>query len=116
MLDIKMNTNTIKTNSKIIKPYTFWDAISGYEALFLFSILGITIIVGIILTAIFEAGQIVRSNLLFNAAGAIGMAFLFVYIIFKFLGAKIRLFGYPIDVGLIIYIMIVLFVIFVLGA
>ena len=111
-----MNTNPLKTNSKVIRPYTFWDAISGYEALFLFSILGITIIAGIILTAIFESGPIVRDNLLFNAMGSIGMAFLFIYIIFKFLGEKIRLFGYPIDIGLIIYIMIVLFVIFVLGA
>ncbi len=110
-----MNT-TLKNTTTISKPYTFWDAISGYESLFLFALLGVTIVLGIILTSIFEAGSTVRSNLLFNAAGAIGMAVLFVYLIFKFLGAQIRLFGVKIDMGLIVYILIVLFVIFVLGA
>jgi len=57
----------------------------------------------------------VRNNLLFNAAGAIAMGVGFVYIIFKFLGAKISLFTVPIDMGMLIYILIVLFVIFILG-
>ena len=109
-----MNTTLKKTT--IVKPSTFWDYISGYESVFLFGLLGIIIVVGIILTSIFESGSSVRSNLLFNAAGAIGMAVLFVYIIFKFLGDQIRIFGIKIDIGLIIYICIVLFVIFVLGA
>ena len=93
----------------------FWDIISNNEAVFMFALLILTILVGIILTGIFQAGPALRSNLLFNAMGAIGMAVLFVFIIFKFLGAKIRLLGVSIDVGLIIYIMIVCFVIFVLG-
>ena len=93
----------------------FWDIISNNEAVFMFALLILTILVGIILTGIFQAGPAIRSNLLFNAMGAIGMAVLFVFIIFKFLGAKIRLLGVSIDVGLIIYIMIVCFVIFVLG-
>lgn len=115
-MNTTLKNTTISINTSTLKQYTFWDAISGYEALFLFSLLGITIVIGIVLTSIFEAGSIVRSDLLFNAAGAIGMAVLFVYLIFKFLGEQIRLFGVKIDIGLVIYIMIVLFVIFVLGA
>jgi hypothetical protein len=114
MLDIKMNT-TLK-NTTTLKQSTIWNLVSGYESLFLFGLLGVTIVAGIILTSIFEAGPSARSNLLFNAAGAIGIAVLFVYIIFKFLGDQIRIFGVKIDIGLIIYICIVLFVIFVLGA
>jgi hypothetical protein len=70
---------------------------------------------GIVLTAFFQSGPTVRNNLFFNSAGAIGMGFMFIYIIFKFMGSKISLFGVKIDMGLTIYMLIVLFVIFVLG-
>ena len=93
----------------------FWDIISNNEGLFMFVLLIGTVIGAIILSGLFISGPTVRDNLLFNAAGAIGMGILFVYIIFKFLGAKIRLLGVTVDVGLTIYVLIVCFVIFVLG-
>jgi len=94
---------------------SFWDIMSNNESIFLFTILIIIIFGGIILSALFQSGPTIRNNLLFNAAGALGMAVLFIFIIFKFLGAKIRLLGVSVDIGLIIYILIVCFVIFVFG-
>jgi hypothetical protein len=111
----------MNNNGKIMKPTmvktesTFWDTISENGAVFMLVVLLGIIFLGIILTAIFQSGPTVRNNLFFNSAGALGMGFLFIYVIFKFMGAKISLFGVKIDMGLSIYILIVLFVIFVLG-
>jgi hypothetical protein len=101
--------------SQSINTGGFWDIISNNEGVFMFIILIVTILVGIILTGLFQSGPTIRNNLLFNAAGAIGMAIFFIFIIFRFLGARIVLLGVTVDIGLIIYILIVCFVIFVLG-
>jgi hypothetical protein len=43
------------------------------------------------------------------------MAFGFIYVIFTFMGRQVIMFGTQIDIGMIVYIAIVLFVMFVLG-
>jgi hypothetical protein len=111
----------MNSNGKIMKPTmmntapSFWDTVSDNAALFMFVVLLGIMFAGVVLTAFFQSGPTVRNNLFFNSAGAIGMGFMFIYIIFKFMGAKISLFGVKIDMGLTIYMLIVLFVIFVLG-
>ena len=93
----------------------FIDWITQYETLVIFGSLGCLIVITIILTGMFEAGPIVRQNVLYNAVGSICMAIGFIYIIFAFMGENITILGNTIDMGMVIYIAIVLFVMFVLG-
>lgn len=107
-----MSSNTIvkpKSNNGIIS----W--ITQYDSLVVFSVFGIVVMTTIILTGIFQAGPIIRTNLLFNAIGGLTMAVLFIWVIFRFMGSQIVIFGMPFDVGMVVYIFIVCFVIFILG-
>ena len=94
---------------------SFINWITQYESLVIFGGFGIVILITIILTGIFQAGPVVRDNVLYNAFGALAMAGAFIYLIFSFMGSQIIILGQPIDIGMIIYLSIVLFVIFVLG-
>jgi len=89
--------------------------ISNYESLVIFGGFGALIVGVVILSGIFQAGSQYRNNILYNAFGAIIMAFAFIYTIFNFMGSKIIILGKSVDVGMIIYISIVLFIIFVFG-
>ena len=91
------------------------DWITQYDSLVIFGGLGLMIFLTVLYTGLFQAGPIVRTNVLFNAAMAILMSAGFIWVIFQFMGAKLVIFGYPIDIGMIIYIAIVFFVMFVLG-
>jgi len=91
------------------------DWITQYDSLVIFGGLGMMIFLTVLYTGLFQAGPIVRTNVLFNAAMAILMSAGMIWVIFHFMGAKLVIFGYPIDIGMIIYIAIVFFVMFVLG-
>jgi len=113
-----MNTvSTYKPPPKNVSGSTssFIDWITKYDSLVIFGGFGIVIIITIILSGIFQAGPNIRENVLYNACGALLMGGAFIYIIFSFMGSQIIILGKSIDVGMIIYIFIVLFVIFVLG-
>ena len=86
-----------------------------YESVVVFGGFGCAVILVIILTGIFQAGPIVRNNVLYNSIGAICMALGFIYVILTFMGRQVIMFGTPIDIGMILYVAIVLFVMFVLG-
>jgi len=92
-----------------------FDWITQYDSLVVFGGLGVMIFLTVLYTGLFQAGDIIRTNVLFNAAMAILMSAGFIWVIFHFMGAKLVIFGYPIDIGMIIYIAIVFFVMFVLG-
>jgi hypothetical protein len=102
------NNNNDKRKSLI-------DTILEYESLVVFGGFGCAILGTIIFTGIFQAGPAQRENLLFNAAGAIFMGVGFIYIIVTFMGSELEIYGKKIDIGMIIYVAIVLFVMFVLG-
>lgn len=91
------------------------EVITNYDSLVIFSIFFISVIVIIILTGLFHSGPIIRTNILFNALGGIVMAVVFVWLIFKFMGNRINILGIQFDIGMIVYIFIVCFVIFVFG-
>jgi len=107
-----MSSNTsLKSN---VQPNTIsW--ISQYDSLVIFGGFSIAIIGTIIFTGVFHAGDSVRSNLLFNSICGLGMTLLFIWLIFKFMGSQIVVFGKKIDVGMFVYISIVLFVVFIFG-
>ena len=102
---------TLKASNKA----SFLDWITQYESLVIFGGFGVAILITIILTGIFQAGPSIRDNLLYNAMGALAMAGLFIYLIITFMGSQIIIFGQSFDVGMFVYIAIVLFVMFVLG-
>ena len=107
-----MSSNTItkpSSNGGLIS----W--LTQYDSLVIFSFFGLAVISTIILTGLFQAGPVVRTNLLFNAICAIALAVVLVMLIFRFMGSQIVIFGMPFDVGMVVYIFIVFFVIFVLG-
>ena len=91
------------------------DWITQYDSLVVFGGFGLAIVGIIIFTGIFQAGPVVRDNVLYNALGAMFMAAGFVYVIFKFMGNQVIILGEQVDIGMIIYVAIVLFVMFVLG-
>ena len=105
----KHNTNNNDNRKSLI------DSILEYESVVVFGGLGCAILGTIIMTGIFQAGSSQRDNILFNAAGAIFMGVGFIYIIITFMGSKLEVYGKQIDMGMIIYLAIVLFVMFVLG-
>jgi hypothetical protein len=112
--------NTVKTYKPPPKKISsssssFIDWITNYESLVIFGGFGVVIMITIILTGIFQGGPVVRDNVLYNAFGSLMMGGVFIYLIFSFMGSQIVILGKPIDVGMIIYIGIVLFVIFVFG-
>jgi hypothetical protein len=89
--------------------------ITQYDSLVVFGGFGALIVLTVLYTGLFHAGPVVRTNVLFNAAMAVLMSFGFIWVIFHFMGAKITIMGKSFDIGMIIYIFIVFFVIFVLG-
>ena len=89
--------------------------ITQYDSFVVFGGFGLAIMGVIVFTGIFQAGPVVRDNVLYNVLGAIIMAAGFVYVIFKFMGNQVIILGEQVDIGMIIYVAIVLFVMFVLG-
>ena len=98
-----------------VKKESLLEWLSNYDSLIVFGGFGCAVLLVIILTGMFQAGPSVRSNLLFNAMGTILMGIGFIFIIFKFMGSQVIVFGRSFDVGMFIYMAIVLFVMFVLG-
>ena len=107
-----MSSNT-SLKSKVQPNTISW--ISQYDSLVIFGGFSIAIIGTIIFTGVFHAGDSVRTNLLFNSICGLGMAALFIWLIFNFMGSQIVVFGKTIDVGLIVYIFIILFIVFIFG-
>ncbi len=113
-----MNTlNTYKPPPKISQGSkgSFLDWATQYESLVIFGGFFLVIFATIVLAGIFQAGPAVRDNVLYNSFGALVMGGAFIYVIFSFMGNQVNILGKQLDVGMIIYISIVLFVIFVLG-
>jgi hypothetical protein len=106
----KNSNSNSKDNSK-----SFIDSILEYESVVIFGGLGVSIIGTIILTGMFQSGPAQRDSVIFNAAGALCMGVGFIYLILTFMGSKVTIYGEKIDVGMLIYIIIVLFIMFVLG-
>ena len=94
---------------------SFLDWVTQSESLVIFGGFFVVIMATVIFAGIFQASDPYRPNLLYNAFGSLLMGGAFIYIIFTFMGQKIIILGKTIDVGMIIYISIVLFIMFVFG-
>ena len=89
--------------------------LQNYPSLFIFLLFTAIIIFAIIITVLFEQSSSIRNNVLFNNGFAILAAIFFAYIIFKFMDQKITIFQYSIDIGLILFLTIGIFIIFIIG-
>ena len=113
-----MNTiNTYKPPPKMSRGSkgSFLDWVTQSESLVIFGGFFVVIMGTVVLAGIFQASDPYRPNLLYNAFGALLMAGGFIYIIIAFMGQQVVILGETIDVGMIIYISIVLFIMFVFG-
>jgi len=108
----------MSSNTTITKPQSdkgLISLITQYDSLVIFGGFIVVVLAVIILTGLFHAGPIVRTNLLFNAVGGLLMGFAFIWIILQFMGAKIVILGKSFDIGMVVYIFVVCFVMFILG-
>jgi hypothetical protein len=94
---------------------SFIDFFTRNDSLVIFGGGIIAILIAIVFIGIFQAGSTVRNNVLFNLLGGLGMSILFIYLIFRFMGSSVNIMGKNIDMGMVVYIFIVLFIIFILG-
>lgn len=113
-----MNSNNLysgATKSRDSSSGGLINWITQYDSLVVFGGFGTLIVLTVLYTGLFQAGPIKRDNVLFNAALAILVSVGFIWTIFHFMGAKINILGKTLDMGMIIYVFIVAFVIFVMG-
>ena len=108
-------SNTISNSKSKGNNKSFLDSLLENESIVIFGGLGVSILLTIILTGMFQTGPAQREYVLFNSLGALLMGVGFIYLIITFMGAKVNILGATFDVGMFIYIIIVLFVMFVLG-
>jgi hypothetical protein len=111
----KTKNNNNNNNSSSKSDDGIMAFITNYESLIIFGGFGALALGVIILAGMFQAGPIVRENTVYNAAGAMCMAFGFIYLIFASMGETVMIIETEVDMGMVIYIAIVLFVMFVLG-
>lgn len=107
------SSNTITKPNKSTNNFLDW--ITQYDSLVIFGMGFVAIMATIIITGLFHSGDSVRKNILFNAICGLAMAAGFVWLIYKFMGTKITIFGKSIDFGMLVYVCIILFIVFIFG-
>ena len=112
------NLNTKINNAKIkIKSNEsgFFDFILKNE--FLLIALGFIamIIASVVVAGLYQNVPEERQFVAFNQFNMILLALGFVFLILKFMNEKIDLFGKTFDMGMLLYIAVVMFVMFILG-
>jgi len=97
----------------------FWDTLSQIGAnnpLFVIILfISLAIYAVIVLNGLFIQSSNVRNNIIFDDMNSFILGFVFIYIILKFMGEKMTILGKEIDVGLILYLGMTIFVLFILG-
>ena len=97
----------------------FGDTLSRIGAnnplLVIIVLISLAIYTVIVLNGLFQQSSNVRDNIIFSDLNSFLLGFLFIYVILKFMGEKMTVLGKEIDVGLILYLGITIFVLFILG-
>jgi hypothetical protein len=97
----------------------FWDTLSTFGANnpLLVIIGGIFILFGalIVVNGLFQQSDNFRNNSVFSDINSIIIGVGFVYLVLKFVGEKVNILGRDIEVGLILYIFVALFILLILG-
>ena len=114
-----MDPRNMKIKTKVSNEPGFVDSMADFFSnhSFLTIIFGFIILVlfAVFVSAKYDNVGATRQNVVFSNINMILLGLVFVYIIIKFAGEKIDLFGKSFDMGLFLYIGIVFFIAFVLG-
>ena len=107
-----LNTNT---NINTSWSYSIMKFITKYDSLFIISGVIFLILIAILISAFFQQAKSYRHNVLFNNGLAIIMGIFFVYLVLSFMGHQVKFFMFSFDFGLLLFLTMAIFVIFVLG-
>ena len=117
-VNLKTYKSNMANNSKIGKNSNsggIFDFILRNEML----LIGITffamIIVSVIVAGMYQNVPEERQNVAFNQFNLILLSLVFVYVIMTFMGQNIEIFSETFDMGMILYVAIVMFIMFILG-
>lgn len=117
-----VSLNTYKSNignNKIGKNSNsgggIFDFILRNEMLFIGIAFFAMIIVSVIVAGMYQNVPEERQNVAFNQFNLILLSLVFIYIIMTFMGQNIEIFGESFDMGMLLYIAIVMFIMFILG-
>lgn len=102
-------------NSKSVGKTGFLDYISNYESLVIFIGFSLVIIVAIVVSVLYQQVDNVRTSVVFNNINAVFLGLIFMYVTYVFMDEKFKIFGISIDMGLLLFLSMAVFIIFVLG-
>lgn len=85
------------------------------DYLVVFGGFAIVILGAILITIFYDQTDSMRGNVLFNNILAVCMGIFFIYLVFTFMGQYITILQVRIDFGLILFLSLGVFIIFVLG-
>lgn len=113
-----LNNNKVKINNISMRNSNkggLFDFILQNE--FLLLIIGFIILVGIavVIAVLYEKQPEDRDNLAFTQFNLLLLGMCFVYIIITFMGQEIDFLGKKFDMGMLLYLAIVVFIMFMLG-
>lgn len=91
------------------------DFILRNEMLFIGIAFFAMIIVSVIVAGMYQNVPEERQNVAFNQFNLILLSLVFIYVIMTFMGQNIEIFGESFDMGMLLYIAIVMFIMFILG-
>lgn len=117
-VNLKTYKSNMATNNKIGKNSNsggIFDFLLRNEMLLIGIAFFAMIIVSVIVAGMYKNAPEERQNVAFNQFNLILLSLVFVYIIMTFMGQTIDIFGETFDMGMILYVAIVMFIMFILG-
>lgn len=102
-------------NSSSGSSNSIFNKLLQYDNFIVFGGFGFVILGSILITVLYEQSYNMRHNVLFNNTLAIVCGFSFIYLIFKFMGQQVKILQFEIDLGLLLFLTLGIFVVFVLG-
>jgi len=117
-VNLKTYKSNMANNSKIGKNSNsggIFDFILRNEMLLIGIAFFAMIIVSVIVAGMYQNVPEERQNVAFNQFNLILLSLVFVYVIMTFMGQNIEIFSETFDMGMILYVAIVMFIMFILG-
>ena len=102
------------SNSTLPASITNW--LESHEAVFIIGLLIAVFVIGYLIILLFHTADEVRHSVVFSHAVAVILALLFMAIVYKFAGTKTTFAGINLDLGMFLYIIFGVFIIFIIGS
>lgn len=117
-VNIKTYKSNMAMNNKISKNNNsggIFDFFLRNEMLLIGMVFFAMIIACVIVAGMYQNVPEERQNVAFNQFNLILLSLVFVYVIMTFMGQNIEIFDKTFDMGMILYVSIVMFIMFILG-